>query len=625
MIAALAVGAADPAQAYDITTHHYDTGRTGWNRFETILTPTSVASGSFGLLSSVTLDEQVDAQPLVVLHQVITGRGSHDVVYVATENDTIYAIDAKSGAILLERNFGPPATQAEIGGCSNNSTVIGIGSTPVIDVAAGRLYVVMANAEAGKPVFTIHALALADLTDEIPPVAVSASHTLSDGSTYSFNPAVTRQRPALLLAKGNVYAGFGSYCDQKASITRGWLLGWNATTLAPLAGNDLIDSAVLASPPAPIYLSSIWMSGYGPAADGAGAIYLVSANTATQLGNSSNRGQSALRVSGDLTKVLTYFTPYNASKMEDDDFGAGGIMLLPTQPGGLHLAVAAGKNGNMFLMDAFNMGGYHPDPGGKNDVLDRKRIGGCWCGESYFTGADGLNRIVSSGSQSLPGGANTEHLMTWKVVTGGKGPHLEEDMDIALSDSVQDPGFQTSVSSYGNVDGIIWAVGRPDGTTTQSGTGWPALLLYAIDANSGAILVDGVVGGGWLHLTGNANTVPVVTDGRVYVASYKQLSIFGLGATPATTFAPVSSAADPQAEGNLITGTVVRLDGARVVLRTRDGRAVTIDAAEAIRNQRAEMTGVALTALGRRDGAGVFHATSISRAKDSPAAWDPDR
>ena len=207
-----------------VTTYHYDNYRTGWNPNETILTPTNVNGSSFGLLQTVTLDQQVDAQPLLVPGVNITAgnyQGTHDVVYVVTENDTVYAIDAESGTILLSPNFGPPVLYPM--GCQ--APYDGINSTPVIDLPNNILYVMVYTNQTTGPAYYLHALDLGSLTDTVSPELVAASHTLSDGSTFSFNATNQRQRPALLLANGNVYAAFGSMCSDN-SLARGWLMGW---------------------------------------------------------------------------------------------------------------------------------------------------------------------------------------------------------------------------------------------------------------------------------------------------------------------------------------------------------------------------------------------------------------
>jgi hypothetical protein len=192
------------------------------------------------------LDSQADAQPLVVPHQQINGLkpGNYLVVYVATEANTIYAINAANGKVLLSRNLGTPVPTPL--SCGNNGPTAGINSTPVIDAAAQTLYVVT---------YQLFALNLSDLTNKIPPVTVAASHKLSDGTTFNFNAKYQRQRTGLLLSFGIIYAGFGSFCDLSSNQARGWLLGWQESTLAPLAANRLTDT--LATDIGSFYLSSI--------------------------------------------------------------------------------------------------------------------------------------------------------------------------------------------------------------------------------------------------------------------------------------------------------------------------------------------------------------------------------
>lgn len=610
---AVALVAGAPASAFDIKTHHYDNLRSGWNQHETVLTPTSVASSGFGLLQSVTLDEQVDAQPLILLNQTITGQGKHNVVYVATENDTVYAIDADSGAVLLSQSLGTPAPASSTGYCNNNSGNIGIGSTPVIDRASGTMYVVTDTYESSSPVFRLHALNLADLTEKMPSVVITASQTLSDGSTYTFAPSVTRQRAALLLANGNVYAAFASYCDFNAGQSRGWLLGWNATTLAPLASNRLLDSR--AKSPDYYFLTSIWMSGAGPASDSSGSIYVVTGNS-DYSGNSYsakyNLAESAIRLSADLSTVQTHFTPSDYGSLDggDTDFGSGGIMLLPPQPGSsLYMAVAAGKDGNVFLMRRAGMGGYVS--GGPNNVLDTEYIGGgCWCSESYFTGSDGTNRVVTSGGSQLT---------TWKIVVS-PSPVLVQDQSAGLDHNGQDGGFFTTVSSSGTSNGIIWAVGRPDGLNSN------AVYLDAYDANTFTQLQTDVIAGTWPVSTANANIVPVVDNGKVYVASYQQLAIFGLGAVRDVKPALVAARAAPLPDGqHRLSGRVESLDGSLIRLAARTGKLVTVDATGAVHGEHIVVAGKALDVIGRYDAAGMLHATTIARAKDDPALWAEDR
>ena len=286
-----------------VTAYHYDNKRTGWNSNETTLTPTNVASTSFGLLHTVTLDDQVDGQPLIVPGVTITAgnsQGIHDVVYVATEGNTVYAIDAHTGAVLLNPNFGSPVPRPL--GCNNNGPNVGINSTPVIDLVSNTMYVMVYTNDATGPAYRIHALDLGSLADKVSPQLVIASHTLIDGTTFRFNATYQRQRPGLLLANGNVYAGFGSFCDLGANLSRGWLLGWEAGSLTPLTANKILDTQVTS--PHNFFLTAIWMSGYGLASDDSGNILFVTGNSdpsGTTYDGVTNIQESVVKLSSDLT------------------------------------------------------------------------------------------------------------------------------------------------------------------------------------------------------------------------------------------------------------------------------------------------------------------------------------
>ena len=500
-----------------VTTYHYDNNRTGWNSKETKLTPTTVASASFGMLKSVALDDQVDAQPLVVTNINITAGshlGKHNVVYVATEGNTVYAIDANSGTILLSANFGAPVPKPLH--CGNNGPNVGINSTPVIDPKGHLLYVMVYNQTSSGPAYFLHSLDLGNLTDKIPAVQVSASHMLTDGTTYVFNASVQRQRPALLVANGNVYAGFGSFCDFSPSLSRGWLLGWKVNTMVPLPANEILDTQPTS--PNNYFLSSIWMSGYGPAADSQGNILFVTGNSdpaGTTYDGVSDIQESVVKVSGNLTTVLDKFTPKNVASLDqtDDDFGSGGAMVLPNQPGSVpHLVVAAGKNGSMFLMNGDNLGGFSTTT---NNVLQTVQIGACWCGPSYFVDSDGAARIVTSGAKTAE---------VWKLQTSP----TQTLTKISTSPSIgggQFPGFFTTISSNGKSNFIIWALSHPASTASNG------INLFAFNPEAGGATMTQLftgAAGTWPNTGGNSNLVPVVANGKVYVVSNKELRIFGL-------------------------------------------------------------------------------------------------
>jgi len=353
------------AQAVRVLTHHYDNGRTGWNKTEKTLTTANVNSTSFALLHDLTVDDEVDAQPLVW----VTSSGQA-IVYVATASNSVYGFDAVSGALLGHikfDQFGPPVPQASLpGACRDNGPNVGIEGTPVIH--GNIMYLITYAAESTGPTYRVHGLNLVSGREIVPEgVVVTASHTLTNGTTYKFDPTITRQRPALLYANGNVYAGFGSFCDFIASKQRGWLLGWSGTTLSPLPMNQLNNLLATEPTTRPAFRNSIWMSGAGIAADPTGRLFFATGNS----GQGSTYAppysiqESVVEMSPDLSTILGIFTPSNWAALDNTDLelGSGGVLLIPQQPPPKpFLATAAGKDGNMYLLDRSAFGGLTSKP-----------------------------------------------------------------------------------------------------------------------------------------------------------------------------------------------------------------------------------------------------------------------
>jgi hypothetical protein len=220
--------------------------------------------------------------------------------------------------------------------------------------------------------------------------------------------------------------------------------------------------------------------------------------------------------------VLDLFTPDIQATMDqkDSDFGSGGVMVLPDQPGSIpHLAVAAGKSATMFLMNEDSLGGYSPT---QNNVLGSYPVGRCWCGQSYFVDpADGLGRVVSSGGRTA---------MVWKLQTSPTIALTKVKVS-ATTGGTQDPGFFTTISSNGNANPIIWALSHPAKSTNL-------ISLFAFNPETKARKMQTLfhaTAGVWPNTGGNANLVPVVANGLVFVASNQQLQIFGLTGTTAKT------------------------------------------------------------------------------------------
>jgi hypothetical protein len=511
--------------AESVLTYHYDNGRTGWNPNETTLTPTNVASSSFQARMVVNLDDQVDAQPLVVPGLATVGGQSthgHDVVYVATENNTVYAIDSVTGVILTQRNLGAPVPMPL--NCNANGPNVGIMGTPVIVLGQpSTMYLVTYTVEAGADVYRIHALNITTLDDVVPSVVVTGSHQLSNGSQFAFDATSQRQRPGLLAANGNIYVGFGSHCDySNGGTSRGWILGWQQNTLTPLAANVLPNT--LSTSPGTFFLSSVWMSGYGLAADSQGYVYAATGNSdqnAPTYSTTQNLANSVLKLLPDLSAIVEFFTPFWEATLDknDGDLGSGGVMVVPSQPGPIpNLLAAGGKDGTMFLLNAGSLGGY--TAGGPDNVVTEVPIGQCWCGPSYFSQPSG-GVIVASGSFQIglwsiaQLGSNAPHLVLY-----GKSAQLEPS-------PAQDPGHFTTVSSSGSGSSvIIWSVTRPEGGSSAS----IYLVAFSTTLNSSGQLTQLIrlPAGNWPNTTGNANIVPVVANGKVYVASYKFLAIFGV-------------------------------------------------------------------------------------------------
>jgi hypothetical protein len=609
-LALLCLSAASAAQAQvNVTTYHYDNYRTGWNQNETTLTQSNVVEATFGLLQTVTLDDQVDAQPLIVSGLTING-SQHNVVYVATESNSVYALDASSGAVLVKTNLGNPVSYTNLPGqCNNNGPNVGIDSTPVIDLSNGIIYVVAFTWEKNTAVYRVHALSLTTLADTVTPVVVSASATLTNGSVYTFNAGVNRQRPGLLLANNTVYAGFGSFCDIAANLSRGWVLGWQAGTLTPLASNKLNDKRPKS--PDNFFLSSVWMSGYGLAANAAGSIYFVTGNSdysGTTYNHITNIAESAVTMSPDLSTVQSLFTPGNhvGLDQEDGDFGSGGLMLLP--PGGgkfPDVGAAVGKDGNLYLLDTDNL---HKEFGSY-------QVGSCWCGPSYYQGSDGVGRIVTSGNSTVG---------VWKLADKHK-PSLSVYKQWGGVANGQFPGFFTSVSSNGTNAGtaVIWAVGRPTNNDPAD------IDLYAVNPDTGQPLFSEVAGQ-WPNTGGDSNTVPVVANGLVYVASDQMLTIFGPGGSK-TAALPKIRHTDMRVALAMgehdVYGVVTSIKGSMIVIRTRDGKELRIDATDAMRAFRFAEPSVnhALEARGNYDKSAVLQADIVLHAKDHPVMWPADR
>jgi hypothetical protein len=663
----------------NVSTYHNDNARTGWNSAEYTLTPDNVTPGQFGLIHTVVLGEQdaklpqydiatqVDAQPLILTNQLINGTIYNSVVYVATEGNVVYAIDGWTGDIILHRSLGTPWKPPS--NCHNNAAYIGVNSTPTIDIASNTLYVMADLADGdGNASWRLFALDLGTLEDHHEPLAVSSTRPYGlantpDVVTY-FNPNFQRQRVALLELNQNIYVGFASYCDNNlnspVSQTRGWLFGFSGGGTEQMNGYTLTDKESPRSFPPETnnyYLSTIWMSGFGPAADADGNIYVVTGNSDSQSRTYtgwSNLQESVARIGSVFLDIQGVFTPKNWFELDkiDGDFGAGGITLLPAEPEPSsathipvpHLAVAAGKDGNMYFLDVDNL--TNPStlippsfPGTPNDfangveggLVQTVQIGNCHCGASYYKGSDNLGRVISSGGGQV---------MSWviRAVVGSTGTGVAPIAE-ATSQSLDsngwsyngigtDGGFFTSISSNGESEysTIVWAVGHDVNITLYAFNAPPAGPLVTLWSKSA---------GQWGESIGGAhpNIVPTVANGRVYVASGGELEVFGLTAglnlQPANQSYKVAKSVSPGIEdaiGPLLWGKLMSSDSGHATLRLRDGGVLQVDTSETEKTgmQPVLVIGQNFAVNGSLDPSGVLHAHSVAKVGEIDT-WLPDR
>jgi len=632
---------ATPSSPQDVLTYHGDNLRTGWFSHETQLTASNVNSQSFGLLQVVPLDGRVDAEPLVVMQQAIAGSGVHNAVYVATENDRVYAIDADDGSILWQRSFGHPVPYEYKNYDDNIFPVMGILGTPVIDRSAGAIYFVADSFNGHADTFYLHAVSLSDGSDLIKAVPISFTDLVRGGKKWTFNAKYQLQRAGLLKVNGSIYVAFGSNGDIDSEAARGTLLRYDAATLKQLSG-QIINKRY--QPVVPYYLSSIWQSGYAPAADANGDIYFSTGNSDPSKPSYSalNRPDSAIHLSGDLSTLLDSFTTYNYFHLDqgDVDVGSGGMLLLPDQQGSIpHFAVAGGKDGRAFLLNRDNLGGY--TAGGPDNVLQTFSMGSCWCGPAYFVGSDGLPYV-------LTGGANG--VISWQLQTTPSVKLVQETSTggRAVRGLPDNGGVLPVVSSNGTTtgSGVLWFVQRPV-TSSDKDPGTP-VTLWAYAASDFTQSLVSVAAGTWTHAVGsNANLVPTVANGKVYVASNKQLQIFGLLQAnsrravvpkPLTPSAPAVIACTPElvpldafGRGTAVIhefyGTICRVDGAELHLSLRRGRSLVVDTSEAFAEHREILLtpGRPVHVPATIDGKGVAHAQQISRSHIFSPHTPPDR
>jgi len=501
-----------PTAGTDAVTFKYDAMRTGQNLTESVLTPANVKSATFGLLRTLSVDGLVDAQPLYLSRLTVAG-SVHNVVYVATEHDSVYAFDSDTGSTLWKTSLlGAGESTSDDRGCSQVTPEIGVTSTPVIDRAAGAhgtLFVVaMSKDSSSNYHHRLHAL---DVTTGAELLGGPSEITASDGVT-TLDPAQYKERAALLLSNGTVYLSFASHCDQGAY--GGWVVAVAESTLAT---TSVLNLALNASGMG--YANqgpSIWMSGGGPAADAAGNVYVLTGNGKFDALNGmgfpgmGDYGNSFVKMSlaqGSLA-VSDYFAMDNevSESSSDTDLGSGGIMLLPDQTDSSgttrHLAVGAGKDGNLYVVDRDNMGKFSA---GSNAIW--QELGGALPGGIFSTPA-----YFNAAVYYCPVG-NPLSMFPMSKAMLAANPSSQTRTQFTY------PGTFPVVSANGAANAIVWAYENAS----------PAVLHAYAAANLATELYNSNQAGGRDHFgAGNKFMVPLVVDGKVFVGTPNSVAVFGL-------------------------------------------------------------------------------------------------
>jgi hypothetical protein len=476
-----------------VLTERYDNARTGVNSAETMLTPSNVNDAGFGKLASYSIDGMTFAQPLYVQNVAIPNQGTFNVVYVATEHDSVYAFDAdgKATAPLWQTSFIDPAAgittvlQATVG--STIYPEIGITSTPVIDPDAGVLYVVPFTEENGTFVQRIHALSLSTGKDVNVPMEIAAP---------GFDPKVEAQRTSLLLVNSTLYIAFASHGDN--GTFHGRILAYDPQTL--ILKNDWNVTPIGAQ-------GGIWQSGCGLSADSSGHVYAATSNGTFDINNGgTDYGDSVVKLDADLS-VLDYFTPFNQLTLDDDDIdlGSSGFLLIP----GSSLGVVAGKGGTIYLVDTTNMGHF-------NSTIDNivQELPG-----ALGTGTEDLNFSTATffnGNVYYIGSNDTLKQFSFD------GSHLSATPVATSTHTYGKWSAQSAASANGTSNGILWVVEwLPSGADG---------VLRAYDPNNVGNEFYDSTQSGTRDTFGSATkfSVPTIANGKVYVGAATQLVIFGL-------------------------------------------------------------------------------------------------
>src|SRR5580704_16637381 len=499
----------------DVTTYHYDNLRTGQNTHETTLTHSNVNSSTFGLLGAFPVDGHVDAQPLYLSGVAIAGQGTKNVLYVVTEHDSVYAFDADSVTSTSATTFWHSSvlaageTSSDDRGCGQVTPEIGITSTPVIDRTRNAIYLVaVSKTSGGSYVHRFHALNLTTGAELFGgPTTITATYpgsgaNSSNGSVV-FDPSQYNERPGLLEVGGTIFTTWGSHCDGGPYTS--WVMAYSADTLHQTGVINMVPNG---------NEGGIWMAGAAPGADASGNIYFIIGNgdfgtTLDSNGFPANKncGNCFAKISSTLPLALSdYFTPLNtvAESNADTDFGSGGPLLLPdiTDANGVtrHLAVGAGKDQIIYVVDRDNMGKFNSSNDNIYQQISGALSGGVWSKPSYFNGVVYYGAVGDS-IKAFP-------------ISAGK---LATTASSKSSHTFGYPGATPAISANGASDGIVWVV-------ENSNNG----VLHAYDATNLATELYNSTQGSNGQFSANKFITPMITNGRVYIGTQSSVVVFGL-------------------------------------------------------------------------------------------------
>ncbi len=506
--------AAASVSTVNVLTRHYDNQRTGANLAETQLVPQTVAS-QFQKLFSLPVDDLVYAQPLYMSQLSIAG-GTHNVVFTATQSNSVYAFDADAlGSPLWHSNFngaGVPVLNSQVGqGCVPYQDIIGnigIMGTPVIDAAAGTMYFVARTFENSNFVQRLHAVSVTTGAERSgSPVIIQATvpGTGIDavGGNVTFNPQTQNQRAALAFSQGRVFIAWSSHCD--TGPYHGWVMSYDGTTLAQLAAfNDTPNGT----------MGGIWGAGNGPAIDANGYVYYVTANGTWD--GTSDYGESLVKLSPQTLAVADYFTPSTWSPWNDldEDFGSCGAMVFP----GTSMLVAGSKAGKLYVVDPANMGKFASN--------DTQIVQSFQAESGEILGAPVAWGANPNGPTIYTFGCN-DYLRSFTYQTG-TGLFSTTGPVGTIQAASGMPGGILALSANGGVagSGIVWtsmALSQDASSATVPG------VLRAFDAtslreiwNSTKVSTDAV--GNFAKFS-----PPTVANGHVYLATFSNVvQVYGL-------------------------------------------------------------------------------------------------